>query len=53
MVLRYRGHRLVAEVSISGVTLTVDPGPGAPITVRCFGRTRQLKAGESQMWTSS
>ncbi len=50
MVLRYRGHRLVAEVSTSGVTLTVDPGPGDAIAVRCFGRTRQLKPGESRTW---
>jgi trehalose/maltose hydrolase-like predicted phosphorylase len=51
IVLHYRGHRLVAEVSTAGVTLTVDPGPGAPIAVRCFGRTRQLKAGESRTWS--
>ena len=51
MVLRYRGHRLVAEVSTAGVTLTVDPGPGAAIAVRCFGRTRLLKPGESRTWS--
>lgn len=51
MVLHYREHRLVAEVSATGVKLTLDPGPGAPITVRCFGRTRQLKAGESHTWS--
>lgn len=51
MVLRYRGHRLVAKVSSSGVTLTVDPGPGAPIAVRCFGRTRLLRPGESRTWS--
>ena len=52
MVLRYRGHRLVAEVSTSGVTLTVDPGPGPAIAVRCFGRTRLLRPGESHTWAS-
>jgi trehalose/maltose hydrolase-like predicted phosphorylase len=51
MVLRYRGHRLVAEVSTAGVTLSVDPGPGAAIAVRCFGRTRLLKPGESRTWS--
>ncbi|TCN31148.1 glycosyl hydrolase family 65 [Kribbella orskensis] len=50
MVMRYRGHRIVAEVSATGVTLTVDPGPGPAIAVRCSGRTRLVKPGESCTW---
>jgi trehalose/maltose hydrolase-like predicted phosphorylase len=52
MVLRYRGNRVVAEVSTGGVTLTVDPGPGPAIAVRCYGRTRLLRPGESRTWAS-
>ncbi|MGW7685550.1 glycoside hydrolase family 65 protein [Kribbella sp. NPDC054772] len=51
MVLRYRGHRIVAEVATAEVTLTVDPGPGPAIAVRCFGRTRVLRPGESHTWS--
>ena len=52
MVLRYRGHRLVAEISSTAVTVTVDPGPGPAIAVRCYGRSRLLKPGDSHTWTA-
>ncbi|GAA2806615.1 glycoside hydrolase family 65 protein [Kribbella solani] len=50
MALRYRGRRLVAEISSAAVTLTVDPEPGPAIEVRCYGRSRQLKPGDSHTW---
>ncbi|TCC08479.1 glycoside hydrolase family 65 protein [Kribbella soli] len=52
MALRYRGHRLVAEVSSTAVTVTVDPGPGLAIAVRCYGHTRLLKPGDAHTWTA-
>ncbi|MEV0283559.1 glycosyl hydrolase family 65 protein [Kribbella sp. NPDC050820] len=51
MVLRYRGHRVVAEISTKSVTLTVDPEPGPAIAARCYGRTRLLRPGETHTWT--
>lgn len=51
MALRYRGHRVVAEVSTEKVTVTVDAGPGPAVAVRCYGRTRQLHPGDTHTWT--
>lgn len=51
MVLRYRGHRPVAEVSSTAVALTVDPRPGPAIAVRCYGHTRLLEPGDTHTWT--
>ncbi|TCC21613.1 glycoside hydrolase family 65 protein [Kribbella sindirgiensis] len=52
MALRYRGHRLIAEISSTAVTVTVDPGPGTAIAVRCYRNTRLLKPGDSHTWTA-
>ncbi|NIK59154.1 glycoside hydrolase family 65 protein [Kribbella shirazensis] len=52
MVLRYRGHRLVAEVSSTAVTVTVDPGPGPAIKVRCYGDSRSLRPGDTHTWVA-
>ncbi|TCC30727.1 glycoside hydrolase family 65 protein [Kribbella speibonae] len=52
MVLRYRGHRMTAEISSTTVTVTVDPEPGSAVAVRCYGHTRQLEPGDSNTWTA-
>ncbi|MER7246924.1 glycosyl hydrolase family 65 protein [Kribbella sp. NPDC000426] len=52
MALRYRGHRLLADISDATVTVTVDPAPGPAIEVRCHGRSRQLQPGDSHTWTT-
>lgn len=51
MVLRYRGHRTTVTITSTTVAVTIDPGPGPAVAVRCFGRTRQLKPGDSHRWT--
>ena len=53
MMLRYRGHQVAAKISTASVTLTVDPGPGPAIAVRCYGRTRLLRPGDSHTWTAA
>ncbi|GAA1599131.1 MULTISPECIES: glycoside hydrolase family 65 protein [Kribbella] len=53
MALRYHGHRLVAQISSTAVTLTVDAGPGPAIEARCYGHSRQLKPGDSHTWMST
>jgi trehalose/maltose hydrolase-like predicted phosphorylase len=50
MPLWYREYRLTVEVSAAGLVVSVDRGPGRGVTVRCYGRTRLLRPGETDTW---
>lgn len=52
LTVQYRGQPLTVRVSGHDVTVTAEPGPGGPVRIGCGQEMRELRPGETAVFTA-